>query len=43
MISSPKGPEKADGQFLAMAQEIGREEEEEVAFPFLVNDVCQTS
>lgn len=42
MISSPQGPEKADGQFLAMAQEIGREEEE-VAFPFLANDVCQTS
>lgn len=40
MTRSPNGPEKADGQvFLWMAQEVGKEEEE-VPFPFLVNDVC---
>lgn len=40
MTGSPNRPEKADGQFfLWMAQEVGREEEE-VSFPFLVNDAC---
>ena len=40
MTGSPNRAEKADGQFfLWMAQEVGREEEE-VSFPFLVNDVC---
>lgn len=43
LTGSPNRPEKADGQFfLWMAQKVGREEEE-VSFPFLVNDVCSNT